>query len=119
MQVYRENRYVRGGRTCQLSLVFACPIKVELGERPVETLFPGSSDSPACECIVRSIMFEDAEHISYPWFSRVPSKSNLADDPSRLIFPVRILNFKVEVCEVMQPDSLLNGVWPVLERGEK
>ena len=81
-------------------------------------LIKGSSDSPACECIVRSIMFEDAEHVSYPWFSRVPSKSNLADDPSRLVFPVRILTFKVEVCEVLQPDSLLNGVWPVLERGE-
>ena len=102
------------------SRIAGAKILIFIDSNPAKfSLIKGSSDSPACECIVRSLMFEDAEHVTYPWYSRVPSKSNLADDPSRLIFPERILDFRVEVCEVLQPDSLLNGVWPVPERGEK
>ena len=74
-------------------------------------LIRGTSDSKACENIIRCISIIDAGSVIWNWYSRVPSKSNLADDPSRLIFPESIGDFKVVKFEAPQPISLANGVW--------
>lgn len=44
----------------------------------------GSSDSPCCEDIVRSIHQVDAELMPWIWYSRVPTFSNPSDAASRL-----------------------------------
>ena len=75
------------------------------------SLIRGTSESLACENIVRAISISDAASMTWAWYSSVPSKSNVADDPSRLIFPDKIGSFKVRICEAPQPKSLKNGVW--------
>jgi hypothetical protein len=76
------------------------------------SLIRGTSESCPCEDIVRSICLFDCQSVTWPWYSRVPTKSNIADGPSRLKFPKSILNFKVVICNhVPQPSSLVNGIW--------
>ena len=76
------------------------------------SLVKGSSDSIACERIVRAVCMEDARHVSWPWYGRVPSKSNIADEPSRLVIPKAILGFKLQIYDtVAQPSTLRHGDW--------
>lgn len=74
-------------------------------------LIKGTSESVSCENIVRACALEDARHFTWNWFTRVPTKSNIADGPSRLEFPVSIGSFTVEKCEVVQPPTLSQGSW--------
>ena len=77
-------------------------------------LIRGSSDSLACERIVRAVCMEDTRHVSWPWYARVPSKSNPADDPSRLVFPSSIPGFDLCIYEeVRQPQTLKDGDWAI------
>jgi hypothetical protein len=75
------------------------------------SLIKGTSDSISCENIVRACSLEDAKFFTWNWFTRVPTKSNIADGPSRLEFPTTIGNFIVERCEVTQPKTLKFGSW--------
>jgi len=70
-----------------------------------------TSDSILCENIVRACSLEDAKYFTRNWFTRVPTKSNIADGPSRLEFPTAIGNFVVERCEITQPKTLKFGSW--------
>ena len=71
----------------------------------------GIGDSISCENIVRACSLEDAKYFTWNWFTRVPTKSNIADGPSRLEFPTAIGNFIVERCEITQPKTLKFGSW--------
>ena len=75
-------------------------------------LVKGGSESLACERIVRAVCMEDTRLESWPWYARVPSKSNVADDPSRMVFPETLLDFNLTIYEdVAQPSTLRNGDW--------
>ena len=74
-------------------------------------LVRGTSVSQACENIIRCISTQDASSTTWSWYSRVSSKSNIADRPSRLRFPEKATSFRVLRCEAPQPASLQNGVW--------
>ena len=74
-------------------------------------LIKGTSESTSCEDIVRACSLEDAKYVTWNWFTRVPTKSNVADGPSRLVFPAKIGTFRTEKCEVIQPKSLSAGAW--------
>ena len=75
------------------------------------SLVRGTSESQACENIIRCISILDASSTTWSWYSRVPSKSNIADGPSRLRFPEKIGTFRVLRFEAPQPSSLKDGVW--------
>jgi hypothetical protein len=49
-------------------------------------LIKGLSDTRSCDILIRSIALWDSEATPWIWYSRVPSFSNIADDPSRLLF---------------------------------
>ena len=51
----------------------------------------------------------------YPWFSRVPSPSNIADDPSRRL--MKSLEFAGEVVEAEDCAAQLNEILSVLDLG--
>ena len=74
-------------------------------------LVKGTSESISCEAIVRACSLEDAQYTTWNWITRVPTRSNIADGPSRLEFPDRIGNFKVSIEQVVQPKSLQHGSW--------
>ena len=75
------------------------------------SLLRGTSESVSCQNLVRTISIIGASQQSWPWYSRVPSKSNPSDGPSRLSFPSKVLRFTVQVSEAPQPISLEDGVW--------
>jgi hypothetical protein len=63
-------------------------------------LIRGTSKVMTCANLVKSC-YELVDEIKmFPWFSRVPSKSNPADAPSRLEFEVNIKLFSAEVVDV-------------------
>ena len=74
-------------------------------------LIRGMADTKPCEGIIRAVSIMDAKEKTWPWYSRVPSKSNPADGPSRLQFPDKLLDFTVCICTAPQPTSLKDGVW--------
>jgi hypothetical protein len=49
-------------------------------------LIKGMSDTRPCDILIRSIALWDSEATPWIWYSRVPSFSNIADEPSRLLF---------------------------------
>jgi hypothetical protein len=75
------------------------------------SLIRGISESLACSNIIRAISIHDAASMTWAWYSRVPTRSNVADGPSRLRFPDQVGNFRVQICEAPQPKSLKDGVW--------
>jgi hypothetical protein len=75
------------------------------------SLIRGTSDTLACQNIIRCLSTIDAASAIWAWYGRVPTLSNLADGPSRLQFPETLGEFKVIVREAPQPKSLLEGVW--------
>jgi hypothetical protein len=49
-------------------------------------LIKGMSDTRPCDILIRNIALWDSEATPWIWYSRGPSFSNIADDPSRLLF---------------------------------
>jgi hypothetical protein len=78
---------------------------------PTASISQGASDTLPCHNIVRSISMHDSLHEVWPWYSRVPSKSNPADGPSRLEFPEKLLDYRLIIEEAPQPLSLSDGIW--------
>ena len=58
------------------------------------------SDVPAANNILRLYVDDEMEHGWKPWFGRVPSHSNPADDPSRLIID-GLLKLNVELLNAL------------------
>jgi len=52
------------------------------------SLIKGASDEPTSMTMLSSFWDEDADSPSCPWFARVPSCGNPADDPSRGVDPL-------------------------------
>ena len=75
------------------------------------SLIRGTSESKAYENIIRCISILDASDCIWAWYCRVPTKSNLADWPSRFKFPEETKDFRVLRCDLVQPISLKDGVW--------
>ena len=75
------------------------------------SLIRGMSDTITCNHIVQACNHLTVELQCNEWFSRVPSKSNPADDPSRLVFDKVTQELGLEVVEVAQPQTLANGRW--------
>ena len=69
------------------------------------------SDVPTCNLIVQASNKLTVELQCNEWYSRIPSKSNPADDPSRLVFDKVVAELNLEVVEVNQPNTLVNGSW--------
>ena len=60
-------------------------------------LIRGTSNVSTCAHIVK-LFYQEVDILkNFPWFSRVPSKSNPADDPSRLKFNSVTEEFKAKV----------------------
>jgi hypothetical protein len=75
------------------------------------SLIRGISDTPSCNMIVQVSNHQTVELQCNEWYSRVPSKSNPADDPSRLVFDQVVKDLGLEVISVEQPTSLINSKW--------
>ena len=75
------------------------------------SLIRGLSETPACNSIVQASNKLTVELQCNEWYSRVPSKSNPADDPSRLCFDKVVRDLRLEIIEVRQPDTLVEGYW--------
>ena len=75
------------------------------------SLIRGLSETPTCNSIAQASNKLTVELERNEWCSRVPSKSNPADDPSRLIFDQVTQDLGLEVVQVLQPDSLVCGYW--------
>ena len=73
------------------------------------SLIRGTSEAPTCADIVYAVSQLDAQLSIWAWYTRVPSFSNLADDPSRLEIPKSIRNYKLLVSSPKQPISLKHG----------
>jgi hypothetical protein len=74
-------------------------------------LIRGMSDTPTCNSIVQASNHLTVELQCNEWFSRVPSKSNPADDPSRLVFDKVVAQLNLEVVIAQMPHTLSNGRW--------
>ena len=74
-------------------------------------LIRGTSDTASCRNIVSAAAMEDCKLNLWPWYTRVPSKSNVADKPSRMEFDFQITGFNMIQCEPIQPKSLRQGIW--------
>jgi hypothetical protein len=73
------------------------------------SLIRGTSEAVTCAEIVYAVSGIDALEGIWTWYSRVPSFSNLADDPSRLELHKSIRDYALINCEPKQPISLLQG----------
>ena len=72
----------------------------------------GVSDVESCQNIIKACCMEENNLNSWIWYSRVPSKSNCADMPSRLKFwQVNFGRFNVVQDEFIQPITLRGGTW--------
>ena len=72
----------------------------------------GISDVSSCQNIIKACCSEENKLNSWIWYSRVPSKSNCADMPSRLKFWESMFGrFPVVTDEFMQPKTLRHGIW--------
>ena len=71
----------------------------------------GYSDVCTCNAIVQVNNHLTVELQSFEWYSRIPSKSNPADDPSRLVFDQVVARLGLEVVQVKQPTSLTSQRW--------
>ena len=65
-------------------------------------LIKGMSDTRPCDILIRNIALWDSEATPWIWYSRGPSFSNIADDPSRLLFD----KFAKEFPEALLCDAL-------------
>ena len=83
-----------------------------VGSEPAKfSLIRGMSDTPTCNSIVQASNHLTVELQCNEWFSRVPSKSNPADDPSRLVFDQVVAELGLEVVEVRMPHTMTSGRW--------
>ena len=72
----------------------------------------GSSLSDNCSNIVRAISFREADQEVWTWYARVPTLSNCADDPSRLVdLPKIWCGYPTTKVFPEQPTSLRDGIW--------
>ena len=69
------------------------------------SLIKGYSPSLTCARLLGDIWHEEARLGSLSWFERVPSPSNVADDPSRLVFTNPMFRY-VQACV---PSSWVRG----------
>ena len=67
------------------------------------SLIKGYSPSLECARLLGEIWLEEAKLSSLTWFDRVPSPSNIADDPSRLVFSCSAMTY----IEAFVPDHWL------------
>ena len=74
-------------------------------------LVRGSSDVLSCRNIVAATALADSRLLLMPWYTRVPSLSNVADKPSRMNFDFNVPGFELVKCEAVQPKSLDGGTW--------
>ena len=64
-----------------------------------DSLISGKASGPVTNRILESVLENETRHCLIMWFARVPSKSNIADDPSRGCFDLldRLGSMKVEI----------------------
>ena len=79
----------------------------------------GVSDTVSCDLIVQAVHSEESQLQTYSWYTRVPTKSNPADDPSRLLIEETRLKYGAIVYTVPQPSTLAKGFWDGSEEGER
>ncbi len=75
------------------------------------SLIRGLSETVSCNDIVQANNHLTVELQCIEWYSRVPSKSNPADDPSRLVFDKVITDLGAQIVQVEQPLSLRDQRW--------
>ena len=75
------------------------------------SMIRGLSDVHSCNSIVQANNHLTVELQCVEWYSRVPSKSNPADDPSRLEFNLVVKELGLEIVQVKQPKTLINCRW--------
>ena len=73
-------------------------------------LVRGTSPVSTCADLVHAIHCEECKNQTFSWFTRVPTYSNLADDPSRLIFD-SMKSLGAKIYDAIQPDSIQSGSW--------
>ena len=64
-----------------------------------EALITGVTKSTASKSMLIECMKENSQNQSLPWYARIPSPSNIADDPSRLCTVELFENFDVEMVQ--------------------
>jgi hypothetical protein len=67
------------------------------------SLIRGTSQSHACACVCRRIHLLISEWSMHVWFTRVPTKSNPADDPSRGHPEITVQTFRSELVDCQWP----------------
>ena len=74
-------------------------------------LVKAASSNDSCAALVEGVGDCDLADGCTPWYARVPSPSNLADDPSRLLEPAPVQGFRspVRVPITWECFSLLRG----------
>jgi hypothetical protein len=66
----------------------------------------GTSYAPVCAAMIRAFFELQSNLQSFLWFSRVPTKSNPADLPSRLDLITTATEYDCQICEVTIPDGI-------------
>ena len=75
------------------------------------SMIRGASEVVSCNQIVQANNHLTVELQCVEWYSRVPSKSNPADDPSRLEFNDVVKQLGLDIVQVRQPSTLMNCRW--------
>jgi hypothetical protein len=75
-----------------------------------DALVKGYMDSISGDPMLQSILVLEYEQPSYNWYARVPSPSNIADDPSRLDCKALEDDKRFARADPRQPVSFLTGV---------
>ena len=85
------------------------------------SLIRGTSNIDTCAELVHEYIRVQYDLQSFVWFVRIPSKSNPADDPSRLHLNEAAENYKASIIEAVQPfiPDLSVPLFAFDERGEK
>eukprot|EP00971_Amphidinium_carterae_P119332 2363677-Amphidinium_carterae.1 len=74
-------------------------------------LIAGVSSSPACCDIIQAIVEREAAAQTWTWVTRVPTESNCADEPSRLMVGSAAARFNATIHWPRLPSSLKGGLW--------
>lgn len=71
----------------------------------------GLSEVLSCRNISAANAMEGARLLLMPWYTRVPSASNVTDNSARLKSDFGVPGFEMEKREAFRPKSLSGGTW--------